>query len=125
MTVEPEPSTGSDPAPDPTRRTYLAQERTLLAWWRTGLAIGAVGLAVGKIVPEVAHVYDVPYIAVGAAFGLLAIAFVLFGARRDRMVVDALRRGGYVRMSDWAVWLFTSLLAALITASVVLICLHP
>jgi putative membrane protein len=115
----------ANPAVDPTRRTYLAEERTLLAWWRTALAVVAVGLGVGKIVPQVAHVSDGPYIAVGACYGLLALGIVVFAAQRDRSVVAALRRGAYEQLPRWAVWLFSAALAALVAASTVLICLHP
>ena len=37
-----------------------------------------------------------PY-AVGAGFGLLGIAYVIFGHRRLREVEEAIRRGDYVR----------------------------
>lgn len=80
---------------DPTRRTYLAQERTLLAWWRSALACLAVGLAVGRILPEVGHVVPgdkAPYVALGVAYGVLGVAFVAVGSwrqQRSRRVFDA------------------------------------
>jgi uncharacterized membrane protein YidH (DUF202 family) len=40
---------------DPTRRTYLAQERTLLAWWRTALGTVGLAIAIGSILPKLTH----------------------------------------------------------------------
>ncbi len=63
----------------PSRCTYLAQERTLLAWWRTAFAAIGVALAVGRLFPEIAHLPKVPFLILGAGWGVLAVALVSFG----------------------------------------------
>ena len=62
---------------DAARRTRLANERTYLAWWRTGLTSLAVAIGIGKIVPGVPGVTKWPYELVGAAYGLLGVAFMV------------------------------------------------
>ena len=69
---------------DPTRRTYLAQERTLLAWWRTALGTLAVAVAIGSILPKLAHLPKGPFVALGAGYAVLSIWFVLLGAYHQR-----------------------------------------
>jgi uncharacterized membrane protein YidH (DUF202 family) len=65
------------------RRTSLAGERTLLAWWRTGFTALAVALGVGRVVPELSHnATRWPYVVLGIAFALYAIALIGFGTRR-------------------------------------------
>ena len=81
-----------DDAQDATRRTRLANERTYLAWWRTGLTSLAVAIGIGKIVPGVSGVTKWPYEAVGAAYGLLGVAFMLVAHMRVRSVC---RSGGF------------------------------
>jgi putative membrane protein len=89
-------------ATDATRRTRLATERTYLAWWRTGLASLAVGLAAGKVVPELSDGPAWPYQLLGAGFGVLGIVFILYAFRRQRVVEEALREGGYAAFDDRA-----------------------
>src|ERR1700683_1871579 len=89
---------------DPTRRTYLAQERTVLAWWRTAFAAIGVALAVGRLVPEIAHLPKVPFLILGAGWGVLAVGLVIFGLARQRAGDRAIRAGGYVHLSSpWLV----------------------
>ena len=65
------------------RRTALAGERTWMAWVRTGMTATAVSLAVGKLVPEVAEVHRRwPYALLGAGYGLLGVALILYGYRQ-------------------------------------------
>jgi putative membrane protein len=80
---------------DATRRTRLANERTYLAWWRTGLTAFAVSIGVGRLVP--AHTTETrwPFEVVGAAFGVLGIAFVWTGFARARAVERALEEGSF------------------------------
>jgi putative membrane protein len=125
--MEPDPEDTSDRRPfqDPTRRTYLAQERTLLAWWRTGLAIVGVGVAVGKLIPGLFHEPDGPYVALGVGYGVVAAVFVIYGARRDRAVIESLKRGSYEELGSRTVWVFTALLTALVLGSIALIAWRP
>ena len=86
---------------DATRRTRLANERTYLAWWRTGLAALAVCVGVGRIVPDVtAHAAHWPFEVVGAGYGVLGVAFVVFGYARVRMVERALAHGELPRLEE-------------------------
>ena len=80
---------------DATRRTRLANERTYLAWWRTGLTAFAVAVGVGRLVPAHTSATRWPFEAVGAAFGVLGIAFVWEGFARARAVEQALDRGTF------------------------------
>jgi putative membrane protein len=110
---------------DPTRRTYLAQERTLLAWWRTAFAAIGVALAVGRLVPEIAHLPKVPFLVLGAGWGALAVGLVCFGLIRQRAGDRAIRAGGYLHVnSQWLVVL-TVYLVALMVATIAVLFIHP
>ena len=85
---------------DAGRRTRLANERTYLAWWRTGLTSLAVCVALGRIVPGVTGVTKWPYEAVGAAYGLVGIAFMVIAHIRMRSVERAVDAGGFANL-DW------------------------
>jgi putative membrane protein len=114
-----------DEAVDATRRTRLANERTYLAWLRSGLTAFAVGLGAGKLVPELSGARAWPYQIVGAGFGLLGVAFVLYGVRRQRLVERALARGGYDPLANRvALWLAAAG-AALGLATVILVLVEP
>src|SRR5271163_181881 len=117
--------TEPDPARDPTRRTYLAQERTLLAWWRTALAVVAVGLGVGKLIPGVVKTPVGPFIALGVGYGVVGFAFVIYGTRRDRQVIEALRSGRYDQLGRRAVRIFAAALCLLVLGSIALIAWRP
>jgi putative membrane protein len=80
---------------DATRRTHLANERTYLAWWRTGVTCLAVAFGAGRIVPALGHQARWPYAVVGAGFALLGVAFMELGARRQRLVHQAIARGEF------------------------------
>ena len=98
-----------DETRDATRRTRLANERTFLAWWRSGLTAFAVAIGAGKLVPAVADdVEPWPYELLGVGFGLLGVAFVLYGWVRQRAVDRALATGGYAAPSGAAVAGFTA-----------------
>jgi putative membrane protein len=93
---------------DPTRRTYLAEERTLLAWWRSGLAALAVSLAVGRLLPAVlGESTSVPFGLLGLGFALLGLFLFVVGAYRHRSVEQALERGSYRSLQSWLVWTIT------------------
>lgn len=69
------------------RRTRLAVERTQLAWWRTGIAALALALGVGQVLPEVDDSsVRWPYVLLGVAFAVYAIALIWFGSWRVRTV---------------------------------------
>jgi uncharacterized membrane protein YidH (DUF202 family) len=104
---------------DPTRRTYLAQERTLLAWWRTGLGTIAVAVAIGRLLPAVARAPKVPFLWIGAGFGVLALAMIVFGSLRQRQVVRALADGEYADLNPAVVLAMTVLMVVLTVATVV------
>lgn len=98
--MEPADDAPAPDAKDPTRRTWLAAERTWLAWWRTGLGAAAVAIAVGRLVPVVTHGTRWPFRVIGIGYGLLAVAALIAGAFRERRTAEALRRGGYERLSS-------------------------
>jgi putative membrane protein len=120
--VEPTPSDRE--FGDPSRRTFLAQERTLLAWWRTAFAAIGVALAVGRIVPEIAHLPKVPFLVVGVGWGVLAIGLITFGFLRQRAGDRAIRAGGYLHVSPrWLVAL-TLYMVALMVATIAVLFIH-
>lgn len=80
---------------DATRRTMLANERTFLAWWRGGLTALAVSLGAGALVPKLTSANRWPFAVLGVGFGVLAIAFLVYGTHRHRAVEDALARGEF------------------------------
>jgi putative membrane protein len=110
-----------DQAHDATRRTYLAQERTLLAWWRSGLAAFAVAIGVGRLVPALLGVASAPFVTLGVGFGLVGLAFVYLGARRDRAVTRQLAAGRFEPLDGRLVWGITGALLVLGAATVVLL----
>ena len=85
---------------DATRRTLLANERTYLAWIRSGLTALAVGVGAGRLVPDVTGGTRWPYEVVGAAFGVLGLAFVMLGYLRRREIDRALLRGDFAPLDD-------------------------
>jgi inner membrane protein YidH len=126
VTDQPPPSPkrppGFDEEGDATRRTWLANERTMLAWLRTGLTATAVAIAVGKVVPDLdEHATRWPYSVLGAGYGLLGVALVLYGLRRRSEVDAAIRAGEYAPAGDQAVSLIAifAVVLALGTALVV------
>jgi putative membrane protein len=85
---------------DAARRTRLANERTYLAWWRTGLTSLAVCVALGRVVPGVSDVTAWPYQLVGAAYGVVGVAFMVVAHVRVRMVERAVDRGDFARLDE-------------------------
>lgn len=117
--------TDPQPAPpdDATRRTYLAQERTLLAWWRSGLAALAVAIGIGRLTPAVLNVSASPFVTLGVGFGILGLAFVFLGARRDRAVVRHLETGDFAPLDSRVVWGMTAAILILGAVTIVLLVL--
>jgi putative membrane protein len=91
---------------DATRRTRLASERTYLAWWRTALAAFAVSLGVGKVVPELTGGSSLGYKLVGVGYGVLGVAFIAYGLRRQRDQEAALLEGRFVPLGHVAATAF-------------------
>ncbi|HEY5024367.1 MAG TPA: DUF202 domain-containing protein [Acidimicrobiales bacterium] len=110
---------------DPTRRTYLAQERTLLAWWRTAFAAIGVALAVGRLLPEIAHLPKVPFLIVGAGWGALAVGLVSFGLFRQRAGDRAIRAGRYLHVSPRWLVVLTTYMVVLMVATIAVMFIHP
>jgi putative membrane protein len=84
-----------DDEADATRRTLLSNERTFLAWWRGALTALAVSLGAGALVPKLTSGARWPFAILGVGFGLLAIAFLVYGSYRHQAVEAALRRGEF------------------------------
>ena len=119
------PSSERDPEfGDPTRRTFLAQERTLLAWWRTAFAAIAVALAVGRLLPEIAHLPKGPFLVLGTGWGILALGLVTFGLVRHRAGERAIRAGSYLHLSPQWLVAITVYMLALMTATIGALFLH-
>jgi uncharacterized membrane protein YidH (DUF202 family) len=76
----------------------------MLAWLRTGLTATAVALAVGKLIPDLSHPHTTrwPYETLGAGYGLLGVALVVYGLRRRAQVDHAIRAGRYAAPGDTA-----------------------
>ena len=102
---------------DPSRRTYLAQERTLLAWWRTALGTMAVAVGIGGVIPKLTDLPDGPFVALGAGYLGLSLWFVLMAAYRQRTGQQALAQHRYVGLSPRMVTALTVYLTGLVAAT--------
>jgi putative membrane protein len=107
---------------DATRRTRLANERTYLAWWRSGLTALAVGVAAGKVVPELTEGSSTAFVALGAAYAVLGVVFIVFAFVRTRAVERALARGEFAPLDDRLAAALTGL-GVLLGAATVLVVL--
>jgi putative membrane protein len=114
-----------DESRDATRRTRLANERTYLAWWRTGLTAFAVAFGAGKLLPELTKGTKWPYEALGVAFGLVGVAFVIQGYVRQRRIEDALARGDYVPLDRREALAFALIGSILGLATVIVVIWQP
>ncbi len=115
------PEETSQEVVDATRRTRLASERTYLAWWRTALAAFAVSLGVGKVVPSLAGGSSVGYKLVGIGYGLLGIAFIAYGMRRQQLQEAALLDGRFAPFTRSAALAFAAAGIVLGIATVVVV----
>ena len=102
---------------DPTRRTYLAQERTLLAWWRTALGTVGLAIAIGSILPKLTNLPKAPFIGLGAGYAVLSIWFILLGAYRQRTNEHALAERRYLGVKPGMVTALTVYTTALVVAT--------
>jgi putative membrane protein len=99
----------------------LAAERTWLAWWRSGIAAATASVAVGGVVPELVGGARTPYVWLGAAYGVLAVAVFVGAGLRQYHVEKALARGGYLGVSMIWVACLTGAAGLLAFATVVTI----
>jgi putative membrane protein len=106
---------------DATRRTRLANERTYLAWLRSALTALAVAVGAGKIVPGVTDVTRWPFELLGAGFAVLALVFIIGGARRFVRVEEALETGESAPLTARDAVLLTAIATALGVATLVLL----
>jgi putative membrane protein len=106
---------------DATRRTRLASERTYLAWWRTGLTTLAVSLAAGKLVPELSSGAAWPFEAIGVAFALVGLVFIVYAYIRQKRVDEALARGEFAPFDTRAGLAFAVVGVLLALATIVVI----
>jgi putative membrane protein len=106
---------------DATRRTRLANERTYLAWLRSALTALAVAVGAGKIVPGVTDVTRWPFELLGAGFAVLAVVFIVGGARRFLLVEDALETGEFAPLTTRDAKLLAWIAAALGVATLALV----
>jgi putative membrane protein len=88
-------------------RTGMAAERTWLAWWRTALGATAGALAVGRFAPQALSVPATPYVVLGCAYALLAVALLIVGARRQYGLQRAIQRDEQEPLPFWIVAFFT------------------
>jgi putative membrane protein len=72
------------------RRTQLAAERTWLAWWRTGIAATATSIAVGGVLPRLIEGSRGLFVALGAGYGIVAIAIFVAAYRRQMTVLTSI-----------------------------------
>jgi uncharacterized membrane protein YidH (DUF202 family) len=82
--AEPESPAPTAAQVDVWQRTSMAAERTWLAWWRTALTATAGALGVGRFAPQLLDVAPWPYMLLGFGYAALALALLVFGARRQR-----------------------------------------
>src|SRR6185437_8414774 len=88
---QPPPASPSDL--DQARRTSMAAERTWLAWWRTALTATAGALAVGRFAPQLLDVAPWPYMVLGFGYAALALALLVLGAHRQRVLERSILDG--------------------------------
>jgi putative membrane protein len=111
---------------DPTRRTFLAEERTWLAWWRSGITAATAAVAVGGVVPRLVDDERTAFVALGAGYALLAVAVFVAGWRRHDAARRALERGGYAQLQHgWVVALSLAAGALALATFVVVLVASP
>jgi putative membrane protein len=124
-TLGPVPDRSFDETQDATRRTRLANERTYLAWWRTGLTALAVSFGAGRLLPELTKGPKWPYEAIGVAFAVVGVGFIVQAYRRQKAVEAALARGDWAPFDSRSALLFAAVGAALGLATIALVIWNP
>jgi uncharacterized membrane protein YidH (DUF202 family) len=105
--------------PDPSRRTYFAEEPTLLAWWRSGMVAAVAALGVGAILPKLGDVPRARFEALGVGYGVLALIFVIGGWVREGQSRRALAQNSYAELRGCEVVAITAYLSVLLILTVV------
>ncbi len=77
-----------------------------------------MALAVGRLLPEVAKLPRAPFVALGAGYGVLGVAFVVVGALRQRDNEQAMGEGRFARLQRGLVVALTVYLTVLIVVSI-------
>src|SRR3954451_7387271 len=85
----------------------VAAGRTRLAWWRTALVSTAGALGVGRLAPRLLDAAPAPYVILGCGYALLAIALIVVGSRRHRVLGRAIERGESAPLAPGTVALFS------------------
>jgi putative membrane protein len=119
--TEPESPAPTATQVDVWQRTSMAAERTWLAWWRTAIASTAGALAVGRFAPELLDVAPWPYVVLGCGYALLALALLVFGARRQRELERSILDGVHAPLAFRLVAAFTIGGVLLVVMTVVLV----
>lgn len=106
-------------------RTHLANERTFAAWLRTGLSVAAGGIAIAHLVPEPSR-DSLASLALGAAFVLVGVGVMTYGARQFARLAHDLTRGGVQdsRATPTAVYTLTVVITALLLAVLLFLWSH-
>ena len=106
-------------------RTHLANERTFAAWLRTGLSVAAGGIAVAHLVPEPSR-DSAEALTLGAAFVLLGVAIMTYGARQASVVAARLAREGHQARprSPRSLYIVTGLVSLLLVAVLLFLWTH-
>ncbi len=71
--------------------------------------------------PALLQVSAGPFVVIGLGFGLLGLAFVYLGTRRDRLVTRSLTEGRFPPISGGEVWALAAALLALGVATMILL----
>lgn len=106
-------------------RTHLANERTFAAWLRTGLSVAAGGIAVAHLVPEPARDSWIALL-LGAAFVLLGVGVIAYGAHEFARVAGELGRdsGRPSPARPGALYALTAVVAVLLLAVLLFLWSH-
>jgi uncharacterized membrane protein YidH (DUF202 family) len=108
------------------RRAHMAAERTYLAWWRTALATVAMAVAIGRVLPSLVDAGSAwPYVVVGGAWGLLAVAIAAYAPVRQRHLRRAIEAGTYAHPDGTVLAVLGAGGVVLVIASAILAVVGP
>ena len=86
-----------------------------------GLTTLAVSLAAGKLVPELSSGAAWPFEAIGVAFALVGLVFIVYAYLRQKRIDEALARGEFAPFDVRTGLVFAVIGALLAVATIVLI----